>query len=137
MSRSAAFEEVCVALLAEGRSIRFRAAGLSMEPSIREGDLITVAPLAGQVRRGDVLLYRAGQRLLAHRVVGRVRGDDGLLRMRGDAPGWEEEHVSLADVLGRIEGIERDGRMVSPPGPLARRAATLARRARTRLRRRV
>jgi phage repressor protein C with HTH and peptisase S24 domain len=137
MRERAGFVEVCGALLGEGRRVRFRAEGRSMEPAIREGDVLTVAPLAGEVRRGDVLLYQAGQRLLAHRVVGRVRGADGLLRVRGDAPGWEEEHVPLADVLGRIEGIERDGRPVSPPGPLARRAARLARRARSRLRRRV
>jgi Peptidase S24-like len=133
MPEPAAFGELCVALLGEGRSVRFRATGLSMEPHIREGDVITVAPLSGEIRRGDVLLYRVGPRLLAHRVIGRVRGEEALVRVRGDAPGWEEERVPLGDVLGRIEGVERDGRPVPRPGPLARRAASLAGRVRRRL----
>ena len=124
-----------LALLGEGRVVRFRAEGLSMEPSIREDDVLTVAPLSGEVRRGDVLLYRAGRRLTAHRVVGRVRGADAILRVRGDAPGWEEEHVSLDDVLGRVVEVERHGRRVAARGPLVRRVDGLARRVGRRLRR--
>jgi hypothetical protein len=130
-----AFGEVCLALLREGQSVRFRAAGLSMAPSIRDGDVITVAPLTAAVRRGDVLLYRAGGRLTAHRVIARGRGGDALFRVRGDAPGWEEERVAWGDVLGRVVEVERDGRKVAPRGALARRVDSLARRVGKRLRR--
>jgi hypothetical protein len=133
--REQAFGEVALALLREGVAIRFRASGLSMEPSIRDGDVITVAPLEAAVRRGDVLLYRHGRRFTAHRAIGRVRGDATLLRVRGDAPGWEEERVAVADVLGRIVAVEREGRKVRPRGALARRAASLVHRFRRRLRR--
>ena len=129
------FGELCAGLLGEGRVVRFRAEGRSMEPSIREDDILTVAPLSGEVRRGDVLLYRADRRLTAHRVVGRVRGADAILRVRGDAPGWEEEHVSLDDVLGRVVEVERRGRRVAARGPLVRRVDGLARRVGRRLRR--
>ena len=46
-----------------------------MLPFIRPGDLLTVRPLEGQGPRvGDVILYQvAGQRLIAHRVIG-VKG---------------------------------------------------------------
>lgn len=130
-----AFGEVCLALLREGQSVRFRAAGLSMAPSIRDGDWITVAPLTTAVRRGDVLLYRTGGRLTAHRVIGRVRGSEQLLRLRGDAPGWEEERVAFRDVLGHVVDVERNGRKVAARGALARRVDGLARRVGKRLRR--
>lgn len=132
--RAPAFGEIGLALLRAGQPIRFRAAGLSMAPSIRDGDVITVAPLTAAVRRGDVLLFLAGSRLTAHRVVGRVRGSPALLRVRGDAPGWEEERVSLDDVLGRVVEVERNGRTVAVRGALARRGASLVDRLARRVR---
>jgi hypothetical protein len=128
------FDDVCEGLLREGQAVRFRAAGLSMEPAIRDGDDLTVAPVAIEsVRRGDVLLYRAGGRLTAHRVIGRVEGRQGVLRVRGDAPSWEEERVPRRDVLGRVVAVERRGQPVPLRGPLARGVASLARRIRRRL----
>jgi hypothetical protein len=133
-ARPPLFDDVGLALLREGQAVRFRAAGLSMEPSIRDGDAITVVPVSPDaVRRGDVLLYRAGERLLAHRVIGPVEGVEGFLRVRADAPGWEEERVPASDVFGRVEAVERGGRPVAWRGPLARRVAALARRIRRRL----
>jgi len=134
LSRPPRFDEVCAALLREGQAVRFRAAGLSMEPAIRDGDDLTVAPVAlGSVRRGDVLLYRSGGRLMAHRVIGRTRGPEGVFRVRADAPGWEEERVRRRDVLGRVVAVERRARPVPLRGPLARGVASLARRVRHRL----
>jgi phage repressor protein C with HTH and peptisase S24 domain len=53
-----------------GMSIRFRACGDSMYPTILDGDVITVAPVAAhEVVRGDILLYRDGDRVLAHRLI--------------------------------------------------------------------
>jgi signal peptidase I len=130
------FGDLCAALLAEGRTVRFRADGASMEPAIRDGDVVTVAPFVGDVHRGDVLLYRTGGRLHAHRVVGPVRGAKEGIRVRGDAPGWEEERVPVADVLGRVETIERDGRAVPLRGPVGRRVAGFVGRLRGRLGRR-
>lgn len=128
-ARPPLFDDVALALLREGQPVRFRAAGLSMEPSIRDGDAITVVPVPlEEVSRGDVLLYRRDERLLAHRVLGRVRGVEGLLRVRADAPGWEEERVSGSDVLGRVEAVERKGRPVAMPGFFARRIAGFVRR---------
>jgi hypothetical protein len=104
-----------------------------MEPAIRDGDDITVVPVSIEaVRRGDVLLYRSGDRLMAHRVKGRVGGAE-VLRLCGDAPGWEEERVPPGEVLGRVVAVERQGKGVPLRGPLARRVASLARRIRRRL----
>jgi hypothetical protein len=41
-----------------------------MHPTIREGETITVAPVARfNIKRGDILLYLAGKKVVAHRVV--------------------------------------------------------------------
>ena len=133
-ARPPLFDDVALALLRGGQPVRFRAAGLSMEPSIRDGDAITVSPAGiGELRPGDVLLYRAGGRLLAHRLIGPADARGFTLRVRADAPGWEEERVSVGDVVGRIDRVERSGRIVRNEGQLMRRLTGLARRLRRRL----
>ncbi len=64
------FIDVSTELLRQGKNVRFRAPGLSMHPAIREGETITVAPVTPfDINRGDILLYLAGKKVIAHRVV--------------------------------------------------------------------
>jgi signal peptidase len=108
--------------------IKFRAAGLSMYPEIRDGELITVAPVAArQISRGDILLCRMPTRLLAHRVVAVADGCAPVLQLRGDAKASCDAPIAAADVIGRVVAVHRDGRAVRLSG----RAAWLRYRART------
>jgi len=82
-----------------------------MYPTIRDGEVVTVAPVqARDVGRGDVLLYLTERGLTAHRVLRRLPGEETAFRVRGDAPGSEEELVVGTQVLGRVESVERAGR---------------------------
>lgn len=64
------FIDVSTELLRQGQSVRFRAPGLSMHPAIKERETITVAPIAPfDIKRGDILLYLVGRKIVAHRVV--------------------------------------------------------------------
>lgn len=104
------FDEVCAGLLAAGQSVRFRARGPSMSPSIRDGESLTVAPVtAREIAVGDVILYRSPRGLTAHRVLAALPGDQPAWRVSGDAPGSEEERVPADHVLGRVESVRRDG----------------------------
>jgi hypothetical protein len=68
------FIEVSTELLRQGQSVRFRAPGLSMHPAIKEGETITVIPLSSfDIKRGDILLYIVGKKVIAHRVVSTKR----------------------------------------------------------------
>ena len=104
------FPELRTDLLQSGLPVRFRAPGSSMHPTIRDGEVVTVIPmLARQIRRGDVLLYQAERGLTAHRVIRRFPGPEIAFRVRGDAPGSEDEHVVTTQVLGKVESVERAG----------------------------
>ncbi len=100
------------AVLEKGSRFRFSASGGSMQPFIKNGDVITIAPLRRSAGFGDIVAFvhpLSGQ-LVVHRVVARRRG---LCLLRGDAvlgecDGW----VARADLLGRVEKIERGGRTV-------------------------
>jgi signal peptidase I len=97
-----------------GMSIRFRACGGSMHPTIFDGDVITVAPVAAhEVARGDILLYRDGDRVLAHRLI-RVssHGTETRFRLRGDSNASCDAPIAAAQIVGRVEAVERDGRAI-------------------------
>ena len=119
----AAFIEVVTDLLSRGHSVRFRAKGSSMHPTIREGEAITVAPArpAG-IRRGDVILYRSARGVIAHRVAGVERGPGGALVFipRGDASQSRDDPVEEGAILGRVVTVERGGRALNPAACRAR-----------------
>jgi hypothetical protein len=125
------FIHVIEDLLRGGHPVRFRAPGWSMHPTIRNGDAITVVPLGhSPVRVGEVLLYRRGLGAIAHRVI-RVQSAHGRsvgLELRGDAALSCDRPIQLAQVLGRIVAIERDGRRMrlDPMGPAWSRALAYA-----------
>jgi signal peptidase I len=108
--------------LTKGTSVRFRAEGISMYPTIRDGEAITVAPVArDDVVSGDVLLCRHGRRVLAHRVVGVTRcGSERFFELRGDAKGSSDPPVAGNAVVGRVIGVSRNGRVIAISGRAAR-----------------
>jgi signal peptidase I len=100
------------AVLEKRYSLRFRARGFSMSPFIRDGDVLTLSPLAhGKLRLGDIVAFPnvTTNGLIVHRV---VAIKDGCAVTRGDNADWPDGRVSLCDVLARVTRVERDGRNV-------------------------
>ena len=99
-------------LLAAGQSVVVRARGRSMWPLLRDGDRLTVAPIRGVARHGDVVVCESGDGYCkAHRVLGRLRrGGETIYRIRGDAEPGVGEAVETARVIGVAVAVERDGR---------------------------
>jgi signal peptidase I len=104
--------ELGMELAANGVSWRYEAQGWSMYPMIKAGDVLEVRPVPWRnVRVGDVLFYRSGERMLAHRVVGRCRDEsEDSIRARGDAFLQEDPPICERDVIGRVDTIYRPGR---------------------------
>jgi signal peptidase len=109
-----AFAALVEHVVGTGMSIRFRACGDSMYPTILHGDVITVAPVAAHaVARGDILLYRDGDRVLAHRLISvSSHGTETRFRLRGDTNATCDAPVAAAQIVGRVEAVERDGRAI-------------------------
>ncbi len=102
--------ELLRAAIERGVPLRTRARGFSMSPFIRDGDVLTIAPVDGcALRIGRVVAFvqpRSG-RLAVHRVIARV--DAGWL-VRGDNCPEPDGVVPRADILGALIRVERDGR---------------------------
>lgn len=107
-------------LLRSGYAIRFRTPGHSMHPTIRDGETVTVEPTTAlDVRRGDIVLYRTGNRAIAHRVVD-VNAKRFILR--GDASREPDEPVEASQILGKVIMVEREGRARKLRGDKLKRA---------------
>jgi uncharacterized repeat protein (TIGR01451 family) len=118
MTDSKRFAAICEAVLQAGVPVRFRARGRSMQPNVLDGDVVEIAPAAGEsLRRGDIALTRTGDALLLHRAIGR-EAVSGAIVTRGDA-GLAQDQPPDA-VWGKVISIERGGRRRSADGRLAK-----------------
>lgn len=111
------FLDVSSELLCRGHRVRFRAYGRSMQPTIREGEAITVEPVEpARLIWGDIILYRSDRGVMAHCIVGLKRraGEDTIFRVRGDASGSSDESVESKRVLGKVVSVERHGYRLTP-----------------------
>jgi hypothetical protein len=107
-----ALTELMRAVLAKGKPLRFRARGLSMSPFIKDGDVVTVRPLAGaRPRTGDIVafLHPATGKAAVHRV---VRERAGLFSLKGDNAPGADGVLSLGQILGTVCRIERPGEKI-------------------------
>ncbi len=92
-------------VLDAGASVRFRASGDSMLPSIGPGEILEIERVdPATIRRGDVVLARLSRGLTAHRVV-RIQRDGGTFRfvMRGDNTPRDDEAFDQSSLLGRVK----------------------------------
>jgi len=117
------------AVLDKGKPFRFEARGTSMHPFIRDGDVVTVVPLAGpDPRPGDVAAFvqpgTSGVRV--HRI---VKVEAGLYFLKGDNARDVDGALARDMILGLVVRLERGGR-ARPVGPTFR-AAAIARLSRT------
>jgi signal peptidase I len=106
---NASFTELMAAVLAKGALFRFQASGFSMSPFIRDGDVITVAPVPVRMRLGEVAAFALPNcnKLAVHRVVHISRA--GYL-LRGDNLPEPDGCVLHTAILGRVIRVEHSGR---------------------------
>ncbi len=126
---SAAFAELSAEMLRSGLALRFQAHGSSMQPLVRDGDVLLVRPVTpAQVHVGDVVLYHgAPGQVVVHRVVRRLRGrGECRFVVQGDAVPRPDGAIPAAQIYGRVAVLERDGVPFALDGPVMRLLGRLA-----------
>jgi hypothetical protein len=102
--------ELVRAVHEKGAAFRFKAAGLSMTPSICNNDVITISPLEEILPFvGEVVAFRHPRTggLLIHRV---VRKKQSTFNIRGDSLRYTDSHIPRENILGVVTAVERQGR---------------------------
>jgi len=109
--RGHALSLVLADVLAAGRLFRFTARGGSMVPFIRDGDVLTVAPLDSTAPApGDVVACSDPDRaagVVVHRV---VRASAAGYVLQGDALDDNDGEFEPGQILGLVREITRSGR---------------------------
>jgi signal peptidase I len=99
-------------LLSEGKTIRIKAHGYSMYPSIKPGSMILIEPLSikGLPRPGEIIAIRREQGLIVHRLskIININGSISYIA-RGDSNALADNPVNINKIAGRIIRSEGTG----------------------------
>lgn len=99
-------------LLSEGKTIRIKAHGYSMYPSIKPGSLILIEPIKikGNPVPGEIIAIKRESGLIVHRLT-RIVVNKGITTYiaRGDSNALEDDPVTIGKIAGRIVGAESTG----------------------------
>lgn len=120
---SANILEIARLELSKKRQFRLQISGNSMNPSIYDGDYVTVEQTPAQkIRPGDIVLAASlSNTALVHRVAKmEERNGVAILTTRGDAANYLDTPIPLTNVLGRVTLIERKDKLVNLNNPFHR-----------------
>jgi signal peptidase I len=109
-----------------GRTHKISIQGRSMLPFIQDGDELLIVTGIDNLRRGDVILFRQGGQLFAHRVL--ARNDEAgspVFLTKGDNVLLTDPLVSAQQVLGRVTMITRGRRQIRLDTPARHRLGRL------------
>ncbi|MBQ3762465.1 MAG: S24/S26 family peptidase [Clostridia bacterium] len=99
-------------ILSEKGYLVYTNVGISMLPLLRQRrDIIEIRPLHGRAKKFDVVLYKAGNKYILHRVL-KVCPDDYVIC--GDHNIWREYGITDAQILGVMTRVIRDGKSIYP-----------------------
>lgn len=96
------FGKLSQELLADGKAFRFQARGFSMSPTVCDGDSLVVEPVNPEfLTVGEVVLFRQGTALRAHRLV-EVDHEHDIFLTRGDNSPSLDPPIRKEQILGRV-----------------------------------
>jgi hypothetical protein len=108
-------------------TLRLRAFGFSMLPSLWPGDVLTIrSQRFEQWRPGDIALYMRAGHFFVHRVITVSESGDSLI-LQGDWLRQPDPPVRSQQVLGKVVAVERSGVHYQPKLQPSIRCRTFAR----------
>jgi len=109
---SSTIKNMGTSLLADGTTIRIKAHGYSMYPSVKPGSLLIIEPLKvkGDPKPGELIVVKRESGLIVHRLV-KIEIKDGnrYYIARGDSNAYADKPVTLEMIAGRVIRAEATG----------------------------
>jgi signal peptidase I len=117
MNKRKIAKNISLTLLSEGKTIRIKAHGYSMYPSIKPGSIILIEPIAlkGKPVPGEIIAVRRESGLIVHRLT-KIIIKNGIASFiaRGDSNAYADNPVNYDKIAGRIVGVEITGENTVP-----------------------
>jgi signal peptidase I len=99
-------------LLSEGKTIRIKAHGYSMYPSIKPGSIIIIEPLSqkGNPVPGEIVAIKRENGMIVHRLI-KIVIKDGVRTYiaRGDSNAYADAPITIDRISGRVVRTESSG----------------------------
>ncbi len=110
-------KDIGFSLLAEGTSLKVKADGYSMYPSIKPGSIILIEPLAEDLTPspGEIIAWKRESGFVVHRLVSIMKeGDKISFITRGDSCAYNDQPVKRDQIAGKVVQVESvTGRILS------------------------
>jgi hypothetical protein len=102
-------------------TLKLRATGISMLPTLWPGDLLTVQSVCPEIAQpGDIVLCMREGRFFVHRLVKRNHGlNEASLVTRGDCMSENDPPVGTRELLGKITEVQRANTIFAPARKLS------------------
>lgn len=86
--------------------------GKSMVPILKDGDIAKVVHDIRDLKPGDIVIFRKGWYLIAHRVLLQYQDESGrrFYVTQGDKSRRPDSPVEENEIIGRVVGVVREGR---------------------------
>lgn len=123
------FADLCLDLLSVGKSVRFTARGGSMQPLVRDGNVLLVEPVLNMpLRLGMVVLcFQKPDKVVVHRIITKKQvGKVVSFLIQGDHVPKPDGWFGNDEILGIVTEIDRDGKFISLLTPQAQVLAGMA-----------
>jgi signal peptidase I len=118
-------KDIGFSLLAEGTSLKVKADGYSMYPSIKPGSIVLIEPLAEDLppSPGEIIAWKRESGFVVHRLVRIIKeGDNISFITRGDSCAYEDQPVKRDQIAGKVVQVESvTGRILSRGDKLIRK----------------
>jgi signal peptidase I len=98
-------KEISFSLLAEGKTIKIRADGYSMFPTIKPGSIIYIEPICmGEFPvPGEIVAWKRKSGLVVHRLIRIINeGNQMYFVTRGDSCAREDQPILAGYITGRV-----------------------------------
>jgi signal peptidase I len=109
---ASSIKDMSISLLSQGTTIRIRAHGYSMYPSIKPGSLIVIEPIKvkGDPKPGEIVAIKRESGLIVHRII-KISIIDGVRKYiaRGDSNARADKPVNRDMIAGRVVRAEPTG----------------------------
>lgn len=109
--------EIGLTLLSEGKTLKLRAGGLSMYPSIKPRSLVYIEPAyLPALRTGDIVVWKLDTGFVMHRIVRKFEKNNQVFVVtRGDCNLYEDEPLPENLIAGKVTRIEYPEGTPVPP----------------------